>query len=105
MHTGIVLFKHLALLASLVSAMPEVFTFTGSLCCNAGVNDDSNFCKSQNLNSFCCSGFAADEGNGCDFHPEFPTGRNVIAKTPGENACTVPAADGSGDLNGFKGCA
>ncbi|EFQ36350.1 uncharacterized protein GLRG_11495 [Colletotrichum graminicola M1.001] len=107
MHASTVIFAPLALLAGLVAARPSDSNTpaTGERCCNGGTNDTSDFCLSFGLNSFCCSGFDASIGTGCDDIPEFPTGRNIQNFVPSNTGCTVPGIRSRGTLPGFIGCA
>ncbi|EFQ36856.1 uncharacterized protein GLRG_12002 [Colletotrichum graminicola M1.001] len=92
MHASTVLFVSLSLLAGQVLA-------TGR-CCNGGTDDFQNFCKSSNLNSFCCTTRDPNSGRGCDGDTEFPTGRDTkIDGVPFAPSCT------SGGQTGFVACA
>ncbi|WDK09356.1 hypothetical protein CGRA01v4_00634 [Colletotrichum graminicola] len=114
-----ILFTPLSLLAGLVTAGPLAQSLqsreSGFLCCNAGVADPSNSCKSKGQNSFCCSGIPADQGSGCDIFPDsFPTGRNVLSAAQEvdcevnefTSSCNIGCSSGgAGGGQGFIGCA
>ncbi|KAK2043325.1 hypothetical protein LZ31DRAFT_331639 [Colletotrichum somersetense] len=68
---------------------------TGHICCGNGTTDPTGFCKTKNLNSFCCSRVHNYVGQGCDNLETFPVGRSVSAFPPTDNQCGV----------GFIGCA
>ncbi|KAK2052147.1 hypothetical protein LY76DRAFT_583940 [Colletotrichum caudatum] len=91
----------LALLAGMVAADDSGVPATGFRCCAGGTNETTGICKSIGLDAFCCSGFDASQGDGCDDDSTFPTGRNLIAVGPVTEVCTVPGVNG----NGFVGCA
>ncbi|KAK2044855.1 hypothetical protein LZ31DRAFT_618213 [Colletotrichum somersetense] len=91
----------LALLAGMVAADDSDGPATGFRCCAGGTQETTGICKVLGLNAFCCSGFDASIGNGCDEDSTFPTGRNLIAVGPVTEVCTVPGVNG----DGFVGCA
>ncbi|KAI6356587.1 hypothetical protein MCOR31_010673 [Pyricularia oryzae] len=78
---------------------------TGDLCCDRGTPDDSETCKKQGLNSYCCSQARNNNRGGCE--PEkleiFNFGRSVTSFVPGG---TCERRDSAGNtFVGFIGCA